>query len=57
MNTQITSKLAVVVVALMMNVLILGGVAFLFEGTRAHETSDSSLAAKQTTQAAAHDVV
>ena len=56
MNTQITSKLAAVVVALMMNALILGGVAVLFDGSRAHETSASSLAGQQTAHIA-HDVV
>jgi hypothetical protein len=32
MNTQISSKLAALVVALMMNSLIIGGVAYLFNG-------------------------
>jgi hypothetical protein len=32
MNTQISSKVAALVVALMMNSLIVGGVAYLFKG-------------------------
>ncbi len=32
MNTQITTKLAALAVALMMNSLIIGGVAYLFNG-------------------------
>ena len=32
MNTQISSKLAALAVALMMNTLIAGGVAYLFNG-------------------------
>ena len=32
MNTQISSKLAALTVALMMNSLIAGGVAYLFDG-------------------------
>jgi hypothetical protein len=32
MNTQIASKLAAFAVALMMNSLIIGGVAYLFDG-------------------------
>jgi hypothetical protein len=58
MNTQISSKLAALVVALMMNGLILGGVAYLFDGSKAHAASDSSLAHRPAAvNDAAHDVV
>ena len=35
MNTQISTKLAALAVALMMNSLIIGGVAYLFNGQHA----------------------
>jgi hypothetical protein len=57
MNTQISSKLAAVLVALMMNGLILGGVALLFNGPRAQNANDSSIAAGKTALAASHHVV
>jgi hypothetical protein len=56
MNTQISTKLAAVLVALMMNGLILGGVAFLFDGTNAQNSNDSSIAA-QTTAGTSHHLV
>jgi hypothetical protein len=46
MNTQISSKLAAVLVALMMNSLIFGGVAYLFDVSSGHGTRDSSLASR-----------
>ena len=36
MNTQISSKLAALAVALMMNSLIMGGVAYVFNGQFQH---------------------
>jgi hypothetical protein len=56
MNTQISSKLAAVLVALMMNGLILGGVAFLFDGTSAQNSNDSSIAARTTAETSHHVV-
>jgi len=38
MNTQISTKLAALAVALMMNTLLLGGVAYLFNGPYQHAT-------------------
>jgi hypothetical protein len=43
MNTQISTKLAALAVALMMNSLLIGGVAYLFNG-QLHQTSVVSLA-------------
>ena len=43
MNTQISSKLAALVVALMMNSLIIGGVACLFNGQVRHNATASAL--------------
>jgi hypothetical protein len=59
MNTQISSKLAAVLVALMMNSLIFGGVAYLFDVSSGHGTRDSSLASRPDTEAgdAAHNLV
>ena len=44
MNTQISSKLAALAVALMMNGLIMGGVAYLFNGELHQHASVPSLA-------------
>jgi hypothetical protein len=44
MNTQISSKLAALAVALMMNSLIIGGVAYLFNGQIQHHATSVSLA-------------
>jgi hypothetical protein len=41
MNTQISSKLAALAVALMMNSLIIGGVAYLFNGQIQHNATTS----------------
>jgi hypothetical protein len=59
MNTQISSKLAAVLVALMMNSLIFGGVAYLFDVSSGHGTRDSSLASRPDAKAgdAAHNLV
>jgi hypothetical protein len=43
MNTQISSKLAALAVALMMNSLIIGGVAYLFNGQMQQHTTVISL--------------
>ena len=43
MNTQISSKLAALVVALMMNSLIIGGVACLFNGQVRHNATAIAL--------------
>jgi hypothetical protein len=43
MNTQISTKLAAVAVALMMNSLLIGGVALLFNGPM-HQHAPMSLA-------------
>jgi len=43
MNTQMSTKLAALAVALMMNSLLIGGVAYLFN-SQAHETAVVSLA-------------
>jgi len=44
MNTQISSKLAALAVALVMNSLILGGVAYLFNGQLHQHVAVISLA-------------
>ena len=44
MNTQISTKLAALAVALMMNSLIIGGVAYLFNGQLHQHTAITSLA-------------
>jgi len=44
MNTQISSKLAALAVALMMNSLLIGGVAYLFNGQLHQHTTTFSLA-------------
>jgi hypothetical protein len=44
MNTQISTKLAALAVALMMNSLIIGGVAYLFNGAAHQQTTIISLA-------------
>jgi hypothetical protein len=44
MNTQISSKFAALAVALMMNSLIIGGVAYLFNGQQHQHTTIISLA-------------
>ena len=44
MNTQISTKLAALAVALMMNSLIIGGVAYLFNGQLHDHTALTSLA-------------
>jgi hypothetical protein len=43
MNTQISTKLAALAVALMMNTVLMGGVAYLFSGPL-HHTAVISLA-------------
>ena len=43
MNTQISSKLAALAVALMMNSLIFGSVAYLFNGHTQHAAAKASL--------------
>ena len=43
MNTQISTKLAALAVALMMNSLLIGGVAYLFN-SQVHEAPAASLA-------------
>jgi uncharacterized protein HemX len=55
MNTQISSKLAALAVALMMNSLIIGGVSYLFTGQiQQHEsTASRDFAAAQTAHEAA----
>jgi hypothetical protein len=44
MTTQISTKLAALAVALMMNSLIIGGVAYLFNGQMHQHTTLNSLA-------------
>ena len=44
MNTQISTKLAALAVALMMNSLIIGGVAYVFNGPLHQHTAAISLA-------------
>jgi hypothetical protein len=44
MNTQISTKLAALAVALMMNSLIIGGVAFMFNAEVRQHAAISSLA-------------
>jgi hypothetical protein len=44
MNTQISTKLAALAVALMMNSLLIGGVAYLFNGQLHQHTTITSLA-------------
>jgi hypothetical protein len=55
MNTQISSRLAALAVALMMNSLIIGGVAYLFNGQTQQHAAVISLdrAASQAVHAAA----
>jgi len=43
MNTQISSKLAALAVALMMNSLIIGSVAYVFSGRIQHNATSVSL--------------
>jgi hypothetical protein len=43
MNTQISSKLAALAVALMMNTMIIGGVAYLFNAQGHVQTAIASL--------------
>ena len=43
MNTQISSKLAALAVALLMNSLIIGGVAYLFNGSLHSHTAVAGL--------------
>ena len=59
MNTQISSKLAAVLIALMMISLIFGGVAYLFDVSSGHGTRDSSLASRPDAETgdAAHNLV
>jgi hypothetical protein len=54
MNTQISSKLAALAVALMMNSLIAGGVAYLFKGQIQESANNTSL--HDTAAQAAHEV-
>jgi predicted transcriptional regulator len=44
MNTQISTKLAALAIALMMNSLLIGGVAYLFNGPMHQHTAVLSLA-------------
>jgi hypothetical protein len=44
MNTQISTKLAALAVALMMNSLLIGGVAYLFNGQLHQHATITSLA-------------
>jgi hypothetical protein len=44
MNTQISTKLAALAVALMMNSLLIGGVAYLFNGPMHQHTAITSVA-------------
>ena len=44
MNTQISTKLAALAVALMMNSLLIGGVAYLFSGPLHQRTATISVA-------------
>jgi len=44
MNTQISTKLAALAIALMMNSLLIGGVAYLFSGQLHQHTAAISLA-------------
>jgi hypothetical protein len=44
MNTQISTKLAALAIALMMNSFLIGGVAYLFSGTLHQHTTVVSLA-------------
>jgi hypothetical protein len=55
MNTQISTKLAALAVALMMNSLIIGGVAYLFNSQSYQHATVTSLvqAAASTSQGAA----
>jgi hypothetical protein len=57
MNTQISTKLAAVLVALMMNGLILGGVALLFNGPNAQSANDSSMAIQPAAAETSHHLV
>jgi hypothetical protein len=54
MNTQISTKLAAVLVALMMNGLILGGVAYLFSDPSAQNSNASSIAAQAAAETSHH---
>jgi hypothetical protein len=49
MTTQISTKLAALAVALMMNSLIIGGVAYLFNGQLHQHTAITSLVQATTT--------
>jgi hypothetical protein len=60
MNTQISTKLAALAIALMMNSLLIGGVAYLFNGSLqqhatvvslAHAADRASATASETTSA------
>jgi hypothetical protein len=44
MNTQISTKLAALAIALMMNSLLIGGIAYLFTGPSYQHTAVVSLA-------------
>jgi len=52
MNTQISTKLAALAVALMMNSLILGGVAYLFNAQLSHAITLSQVQVPAGTHAA-----
>jgi hypothetical protein len=57
MNTQISTKFAAVLIALVMNALILGGVATLFDAASTRP-NDASMADQQVVVTTpAHDVV
>jgi hypothetical protein len=57
MNTQISTKFAAVLIALVMNALILGGVATLFDAASTRP-ADASMADQHVVAATtAHDVV
>jgi hypothetical protein len=55
MNTQISSKLAALAVALMMNTVIMGGVAYVFNGQFQQHASVPSLAGAAPAAPAATD--
>ena len=58
MNTQLSTKFAAVLIALMMNALILGGVASVFDAVAGNRASDASMADQPvTTAASTKDVV
>jgi hypothetical protein len=51
MNTQLSTKFAALAVALMMNSMIIGGVAYLFNGTLQPHTAGAGLVQTSSTVA------